>query len=76
MQVCSIVDKVIIRQNGVIVKYMEEKPETRSSLMDDANAHVPVSAPISDSAPTSTAAEKVVFFKRENDAAHYCEPIR
>ena len=56
LQVCSIANLVINKQNDVIIKYMEEKLETGTSLTDGAIAPAPVAAPTS--APASTAAKK------------------
>ena len=55
---CSIANIVINKQSDVIIKYMDERLETGTSLMDGGIAPVPVSSPTSDSAPASTAAKK------------------
>ena len=54
LQVCSIANIDINKQNDVIIKYMEEKLETGTSLTDGAIAPAPVSAPTSAPAPAST----------------------
>ena len=58
LQVCSIANIVINKQNDVIIKYMEEKLETGTSLTDGAIAPAPVAAPTSAPAPVSTTAKK------------------
>ena len=58
LQVCSIANLVINKQNDVTIKYMEEKLETDTSLTDGAIAPAPVAAPTSAPAPASITAEK------------------
>ena len=58
LQVCSFAIIVINKQNDVITKYKKKRLDNGTSLMDDAFAPAPVSAPTSASAPASIATKK------------------
>ena len=58
LQASSPANIVINKQNYIIMKYVEEKLETFTSQIEDADAPVPASAPTPASAPASTAVKK------------------